>query len=90
MKHVLFQAGTLEKDRIKSFLLHLLECGDMDGLPEKILKCDYLTELFSMHELEEISSKTTSAVHNSALDIPELLLKTDWDMPDFTESSKLL
>ncbi|PSN35787.1 hypothetical protein C0J52_09481 [Blattella germanica] len=83
LKHVLPQAGSTEKERIKMFLLQILECGDVDGFAEKLLKCEYLMELFSAQELQEISSKTAAVAQDDAMHIPELLLKTDWDMPDF-------
>lgn len=71
------------------FVMQLVEYGDTEGLPERLLSNEFLTELFSPREIEEITSKT-AAVAQDVMDIPELLLKSDWDMPDFTVSSKLL
>jgi hypothetical protein len=69
--------------------MQLVECGDIEGLPECLLSYEFLTDVFSPTEIEEISSNT-AAIGHDVMDIPELLLKTDWDMPDFTLCSKLL
>lgn len=69
--------------------MRLIECGDIEGLPERLISYEFLTDLFSPTEMEEIPSKTAGVGHE-VVDIPELLLKTDWDMPDFTLCSKLL
>ncbi|KAJ4428910.1 hypothetical protein ANN_25904 [Periplaneta americana] len=83
LKHVLANPNDIEKERIKLFVLQLVECGDVDGLPERFLSCGYLVELFSPRELEEVTRKTAAVGRDDAMDIPELLLKTNWDMPDF-------
>jgi hypothetical protein len=66
--------------------MQLVEYGDIEGLPECLLSLEFLTDLFSPTEIEEISR--TAAVGHDVVDIPELLLKTDWDMPDFALCSK--
>lgn len=71
------------------FVMQLVECGDIEGLPECLLSCELLTDIFSPTELEEISNKTAAGGHD-VMDIPALLLKTDWEIPDFTVCSKLL
>jgi hypothetical protein len=76
-----------EKENIKLFVMQLVECGDIEGLPERLLTYEFLTYLLSPREIEEISSKT-AAVGQDLAGIPELLLKTDWDMPDFAVCSK--
>jgi hypothetical protein len=75
-----------EKENIKLFMMQLVECGDVEGLPELLLSCEFLTDLLSPSEIEEVSSKT--AAEQDLVGIPELLLKTDWDMPDFADCSK--
>jgi hypothetical protein len=75
-----------EKENIKLFIMQLVECGDIEGLPELLLSCQFLTDLLTPREIEEISSKT--AAGQDLVGIPELLLKTDWDMPDFADCSK--
>lgn len=67
--------------------MQLVECGDIEGLLERLLSCEFLTDLLSPREIEEISSKT-AAVGQDLVNIPELLLKTEWDMPDFAVCSK--
>ncbi|XP_021913998.1 integrator complex subunit 8 isoform X2 [Zootermopsis nevadensis] len=82
LKHILPHSDLAEKERIKLFVMRLIECGDIEGLPERLISYEFLTDLFSPTEMEEIPSKTAGVGHE--VDIPELLLKTDWDMPDFT------
>jgi hypothetical protein len=67
--------------------MQLVEGGDIEGVPEQLPP--FLTELFSPSEIEEMSNKTLS-VRQDVIDIPELLLKTDWDMMDFRVCSKYL
>lgn len=68
------------------FVMQLVECGDIEGLPELLLSCEFITHLLSPREIEEISNKT--AMGQDPVGIPELLLKTEWDMPDFAVCSK--
>jgi hypothetical protein len=67
--------------------MQLVEGGDTEGLPEELPS--FLTELFSLSEIEEMSNKTLT-IKRDVVDIPELLLKTDWDMMDFRVCSKWL
>lgn len=67
--------------------MQLMECGDVEGLHERLLSCEFLTDLLSPREIEEIPGKT-AAVGQDLVNIPELLLKTEWDMPDFAVCSK--
>jgi hypothetical protein len=74
-----------EKKCIKLFVMQLVEGGDIEGMPEGLPS--FLTELFSLSEIEEMSNKTLS-INRDVIDVPELLLKTDWDMMDFRLCSK--
>jgi len=75
----------VEKKRIKLFVMQLVEGGDIEGLPEELPS--FLNELFSMSEIEEMSNKTLT-IKRDVVDIPELLLKFDWDMMDFRVCSR--
>jgi hypothetical protein len=65
--------------------MQLVEGGDIEGLPEQLPP--FLNELFSPSEIEEMSNKTLS-IRQDVVDIPELLLKADWDMTDLRVCSK--
>jgi hypothetical protein len=65
--------------------MQLVEGGDIEGMPEELPS--FLTELFSLSEIEEMSNKTLT-IKQDVVDIPELLLKTDWEMMDFRVCSK--
>ena len=67
--------------------MQLVEGGDIKGLPEELPS--FLTEPFSLSEIEEMSNETLT-IKRGVVDIPELLLKTDSDMMDFRVCSKLL
>lgn len=82
LKHILPHSNLAEKENIKLFVMQLVQCGDIEGLLERLLSCEFLADLLSPREVEEMSSKT-AAIGQDLVSIPELLLKTEWDMPDF-------
>ena len=65
--------------------MQLVVSGDIEDLPQQLPS--FITELFSPSEIEEMSDKTLS-IRQDVVDIPDLLLKTDWDVTDFTVCSK--
>lgn len=65
--------------------MQLVVSGDIEDLPKQLPS--FITELFSPSEIEEMSDETLS-IRQDVVDIPDLLLKTDWDVTDFTVCSK--
>ncbi|KAJ8869343.1 hypothetical protein PR048_030918 [Dryococelus australis] len=79
LKPVLLAANQTEKQRIKLFLIDLVEFGVYPGLAERVLSVPDLKSVFVAEELETFSKKT-AVVQDG--DIPQLLLASDWDIPD--------
>ncbi|XP_063237088.1 integrator complex subunit 8 isoform X2 [Bacillus rossius redtenbacheri] len=79
LKPVLSVATDAEKQRVKMFLVDLVEYDVYQGLPERVLSTPELRNLFDAEELHTFSKRTAKAPEE---DIPQLLLTSDWDIPE--------
>nr|CAD7589445.1 unnamed protein product [Timema genevievae] len=68
-------AEPAEKERLCVFLQDLIMFEDIPSLLEKVMASPELKQLFSKVQLEELSSKKEGEVQ-----IPALLLSSDWDV----------
>nr|CAD7454749.1 unnamed protein product [Timema tahoe] len=68
-------AEPAEKERLRVFLQDLIMFEDIPSLLEKVMASPELKQLFSKAQLEELSSKKEGEVQ-----IPALLLSSDWDV----------
>ncbi|KAJ8673706.1 hypothetical protein QAD02_004968 [Eretmocerus hayati] len=87
LDHILEKGPSADRQRIARYLLYLVIMGDVPGLASAILGSSNLKSLFSADELQEIQREAVP----EDLDIPNLLLNNDWDIPsvDFIQKQRM-